>query len=162
MLKDQTQQFFQSLQDTICLRLESADGKEHFREDVWKHHDEGQQPDAQGGGRTRVMENGAIFEKAGVSFSAINSKLTGRLADALAVLPQRTFATGISIIIHPFSPMIPAIHMNLRYLELEHGKAWFGGGIDLTPFYLFDEDARFFHQTLKKTCDKHDSSFYPR
>lgn len=155
MLNHQSQQFFQQLQDDICRQLESADGKEHFIEDIWQHHESG-------GGKTRVLQHGGVFEKAGVNFSAITSKLTGRLADALAVLPQKIFATGISLVIHPFSPMIPTTHMNLRYLELENGQAWFGGGIDLTPWYLFEEDARFFHQTLKTVCDKHDPEFYPR
>ncbi|TAK58890.1 MAG: oxygen-dependent coproporphyrinogen oxidase [Bacteroidetes bacterium] len=155
MLNHRSQQFFQSLQNEICLNLEAADGKEYFLEDIWKHHEEG-------GGTTRVLQQGAMFEKAGVNFSAITSKLTGKLADALAVLPQRIFASGISVIIHPESPMIPAGHMNLRYLELEDENAWFGGGIDLTPYYIFEEDARLFHSTLKRICDKHDVAFYPR
>ncbi len=154
MLKLQTQQFFQSLQDAICLRLESADGKAHFHEDLWQHHEEG-------GGKTRILQNGALIEKGGVSYSSITSKLTGRLADSLAVLPQKIFAAGTSLVIHPFSPMIPTTHMNLRYLELENGKAWFGGGIDLTPWYLFEEDVKEFHSTIKSVCDRHDSTFYP-
>jgi coproporphyrinogen III oxidase len=155
MLSHQSQQFFQQLQLEICRALEEADGKEHFKEDVWQHHESG-------GGKTRVLQNGGVFEKTGVNFSATTYKLTGRLADTFAVLPQKIFATGISLVIHPFSPMIPATHMNLRYLELENGQAWFGGGIDLTPFYLFEDDARFFHQTLKAVCDKHNTEFYPR
>ena len=76
--------------------------------------------------------------------------------------PQQLFATGISLVLHPSSPMIPAVHMNLRYLELANGDTWFGGGSDLTPYYLFEEDARHFHQTLKNVCDKHDKTSYLR
>lgn len=103
-----------------------------------------------------------MFEKAGVNFSAVHTDLNEKMASRMNVETQELFATGISLVLHPFSPMIPAVHMNLRYLELANGDAWFGGGIDLTPCYIFEEDARHFHHTLKTACDKHDRTWYPR
>lgn len=154
-LKETTQEFFRQLQDTLCKRLEEVDGREKFREDRWSH------PDG-GGGITRVIQHGAVFEKGGVNFSAVKSKLTESLAAKMNIAPQNIFATGVSLVLHPFSPMIPTVHMNLRYLELESGDAWFGGGTDLTPSYLFEDDARHFHQTLKSYCDKYNPEFYPK
>ena len=154
-LKISAQEYFKHLQDVICRSLETADGTSSFAEDNWTHAEHG-------GGRTRVLQNGSIFEKAGVNFSAVTSTLTRKLAERMQITPQPIFATGISIVLHPSSPMIPTVHMNLRYLELQHGDVWFGGGIDLTPYYFFEEDARHFHQTLKRACDKHDTTFYPR
>lgn len=154
-LKRRAELFFQNLQDRICAALESADGKGNFREDLWKHA-------SGGGGKTRVIEGGGIFEKAGVNFSATTSMLSDKLASRLSIEPQNIFATGISLVLHPVSPMIPTVHMNMRYLEPEKGDAWFGGGMDLTPNYLFDDDARHFHKTLKSVCDKHDKQYYPK
>ena len=153
--KEKIQNSFGLLQNTICSKLESIDGSARFREDVWKR-EEG------GGGKTRVMEEGAVFEKAGVNTSAVWGKLPERMAQRMDVEAGEFFATGISLVIHPRSPMVPTVHMNLRYFDMENGKSWFGGGTDLTPYYLFEEDVRHFHKTLKNACDKHDTTYYPQ
>jgi coproporphyrinogen III oxidase len=155
VLKEITQEFFSNLQDSLCQSIGDVDGKEQFREDLWTH------PEG-GGGKTRVIEHGAVFEKGGVNFSAVSSTMTESLAAKMNVQEQKIFATGISVVLHPLSPMIPTVHLNLRYLELESGDAWFGGGIDLTPWYLFEDDVQQFHQTLKHCCDKYNPAFYPK
>jgi len=144
---------FQQLQEKICQQLEMADGGGRFVEDLWER------PEG-GGGRTRVIK-GRVIEKGGVNFSAVH----GSMPDALAKnmnLPAGTdfFATGVSIVLHPHSPMAPIIHMNVRYFEAGNGRWWFGGGIDLTPHYVVPDDARFFHQQLKNTCDAFHPEFY--
>ncbi len=154
-VKHDARSYFEALQNTICSGLEAADGKERFREETWSHAEHG-------GGKTRILQNGAVIEKGGVNFSAVTTKLSVLLAARMNIQPQTLFAAGISLVIHPFSPMIPAIHMNLRYLEPEQGEPWFGGGIDLTPSYLFEEDAVYFHNTLKAVCDKHHAEYYPK
>ncbi|TAG64974.1 MAG: coproporphyrinogen III oxidase, partial [Runella slithyformis] len=156
MSKEQIATAFQDLQDQICGALEVADGLGRFREDAWQHH-------SGGGGRTRIIENGHIIEKGGVNFSGV----WGETSDALAKqmnLAQKAeyFATGVSIVQHPVSPMMPIIHMNIRYFELSTGACWFGGGIDLTPHYVVEADARWFHQQLKNTCDQHHADYYPK
>lgn len=153
MFKLRVQKYFEELQNTICSALTLADGKETFRRDRWSHAESG-------GGETRVLQSGAIFEKAGVNFSAIEAVPNAATAAGLNIQPQRAFATGISLILHPSSPMIPTVHMNLRFLELANGDAWFGGGIDLTPYYLWQEDVKHFHRVLKDVCDKHDATYY--
>lgn len=153
--KIHAQTYFEELQDSICNALERADGKARFNEDTWKHREEG-------GGKTRVLERGNIFEKAGVNTSAVNGTLSETIAHRLNVAPQRFFATGISLVLHPDSPMIPTVHANFRYLELADGQSWFGGGADLTPYYLFEEDARHFHAVWKRVCDWHDGTYYPK
>jgi len=155
LLRTQTQDYFKFLQDRICKNLETVDGTSRFSEDSWSHQNGG-------GGRSRVLQNGGVFEKAGVNYSAVDSILSGRMAERMNVQPQSIFATGISLVLHPFSPMIPTVHMNLRYLELANGDAWFGGGMDLTPYYLFDDDAKHFHRTVKTVCDKYDPDRYLR
>lgn len=149
------QHSFESLQDQICNTLVSIDGGARFREDVW-HREEG------GGGKTRVIEGGYVFEKAGVNTSAVWGQLSGRMAQRMEIDTGEFFATGISLVIHPRNPMVPTIHMNLRYFDMENGDSWFGGGTDLTPSYIFEDDARHFHATLKSACDKHDAGYYPR
>ena len=154
-MKTKTQTYFQQLQNTICKKLEEVDVKEKFLEDVWQHSESG-------GGKTRVIQNGSIFEKAGINFSAITSSLSESFAKKLNVAPQKIFATGVSLVIHPYSPFIPTTHLNVRFLQLENGESWFGGGMDLTPYYLYEDDAKHFHSVLKNVCDKHDASFYQR
>ena len=151
--RHQSKVYFEQLQSHICSKLEAVDGKTKFKEENWSHREDG-------GGRTRVLEHGNVFEKAGVNYSAVMSALTETLAARMNVKPQNIFATGLSLVLHPFSPMVPAVHLNLRYLELANGDAWFGGGSDLTPYYLFEDDVRHFHSTLKTVCDRHDPSFY--
>jgi coproporphyrinogen III oxidase len=150
------------LQDTICAALEQADGKTNFIEDKWTR-EEG------GGGRSRIIADGAVIEKGGVGFSAVHGPtptfLTKESEHAVSqgIKNDSTFfATGVSIVIHPQSPMVPIIHMNIRYFETSDGVKWLGGGIDLTPHYVNTEDARLFHQTLKTVCDKHDPAYYPK
>lgn len=154
-LKLQTQEFFAALQDKICLALEAADGEARFREDLWERA-------GGGGGRTRVMENGAVFEKAGVNFSAVEGTLPEEFAQKLGGGDAREFfATGVSLVLHPLNPYVPTVHANFRYLE--RGDAgWFGGGADLTPYYPFREDVVHFHRTLKQACDRHDAADYPK
>lgn len=147
--------YFEKLQDTICTELESADGLGRFREDLWQRHEGG-------GGRTRVLEDGNVFEKAGVNTSAVWGTMPEKMARRMNVASIPFFATGISLVIHPRNPMVPTVHMNLRYFEMEDGKSWFGGGTDLTPYYLFSDDVIHFHTTLKSACDRHDPGYYPR
>jgi coproporphyrinogen III oxidase len=154
--------WLKSLQDDICSSLEKEDGLAKFKEENWLR-EEG------GGGRSRVIENGNVIEKGGVMFSAVSGKTPDFLfkekehsVSNQSASETTFFATGISIVIHPQSPLVPIIHMNIRYFEMSNGTKWLGGGIDLTPHYIIDEDARFFHQQLKTVCDKHDSSYYPK
>lgn len=160
--KETITEWLRSLQDNICQSLESEDGLSKFKEENWTR-EEG------GGGRSRVIENGNVIEKGGVMFSAVSGKTPDFLfkekehsiSDST---PQETtfFATGVSIVIHPQSPLVPIIHMNIRYFEMSNGTKWLGGGIDLTPHYIVDEDAQFFHQQLKTVCDKHHETYYPK
>lgn len=152
--KEEISEWFQGLQSRICFALEEVDGKAKFESDQWDRP-------GGGGGHTRVIRNGSIFEKGGVNFSAVWGPTPDAILQALQVEEGNFFATGVSIVIHPTSPLIPIIHMNIRYFEMSNGNWWFGGGIDLTPIYIVPEDARFFHQSLKNTCDSFDSSFYP-
>jgi len=145
---------FKSLQDDICAQLEQADGQGKFQEDLWERP-------GGGGGRSRVIL-GQHIEKGGVNFSAVHGVLPDKIKAALKVEQGNFFATGVSIVLHPKHPLVPIIHMNVRYFELEGETWWFGGGIDLTPHYVDESDARFFHQTLKSTCDNHHADYYPK
>jgi coproporphyrinogen III oxidase len=153
---------YQAIQDEICRALEAVDGKAKFEEELW-------QRDGGGGGRTRVIQNGNVFEKGGVNFSAVDGELPEVMKKALKVNSDDFFATGVSIVIHPNHPLVPIIHMNIRYFEMpstfSEGKEpvrWFGGGIDLTPHYVVEDDAKFFHNSLKATCDKYNAGFYDK
>ncbi|PIB34349.1 coproporphyrinogen III oxidase [Reichenbachiella sp. 5M10] len=147
--------WFKKLQDDICTQIESTDQKGAFEQDLW------QRPQG-GGGRTRILRNGNIIEKGGVNFSAVEGPTPQKILDALQLDQADFYATGVSIVMHPRSPRVPIIHMNVRYFEMSNGVSWFGGGIDLTPHYVVDEDAHYFHQQLKTTCDQHDPSYYPQ
>lgn len=147
------QSFFEDLQDRICHGLEELDGTGQFHQDKWER------PEG-GGGRSRVIL-GAKIEKGGVNFSAVEGKLPERISKALDLPPTDFYATGVSIVLHPKNPHVPIIHMNVRYFETSVGKYWFGGGIDVTPHYIYDADAVFFHQYLKEVGDKHDAAYYP-
>lgn len=155
MFKEEVAEKYQKIQDEICKGLEIADGKGIFEEEIWSR-------DGGGGGRTRIMQNGNIIEKGGVNFSAVHGKLPEAIKKAFKVEEDEFFATGVSIVIHPNHPMVPIIHMNIRYFELNEETRWFGGGIDLTPHYVFEHDARFFHHKLKETCDLHHPDFYKK
>ncbi len=145
---------FQALQDAICQQLETADGQGVFSEDLWTRVEGG-------GGRSRVME-GQVIEKGGVMFSAVHGLLPEAVARNMQLPATDFFATGVSIVLHPHSPMVPIIHLNIRYFETGTGRWWFGGGIDLTPHYVVPEDARFFHRQLKASCDRFHPAFYSR
>jgi coproporphyrinogen III oxidase len=160
--KEQIAAGYRAIQDEICAALELTDGKAHFEEEQWER-------DGGGGGRTRIIQNGNIFEKGGVNFSAVHGQLPDAVKKALKVEQDDFFATGVSIVIHPNHPMVPIIHMNIRYFEMPSsfgdGKEpvrWFGGGIDLTPHYIFEDDARYFHAYLKSVCDSFSNDFYRR
>lgn len=147
--------FFKGLQDEICTALEEADTLAKFQEEVWER-------DGGGGGRSRIIAEGKIIEKGGVGFSAVHGETPEKILNALKLEKSDFFATGVSIVIHPRSPMVPIIHMNVRYFEMSNGTWWFGGGIDLTPHYVDEADAKYFHTTLKKVCDHHDDSYYAK
>lgn len=139
--------YFQELQDRICGALARADGGATFREDTW------QRPGG-GGGRSRVLENGAVFEKGGVNFSEVHGEFSPEFAKQMPGDGLHFTAAGVSLVIHPRSPLVPTVHANFRYLT--HGsKAWFGGGGDLTPYYPFKEDVVHFHKVWKRACDAH-------
>ncbi|MCS7004578.1 MAG: oxygen-dependent coproporphyrinogen oxidase [Cytophagales bacterium] len=147
--------WFESLQANICHALEQADGGASFQEDIWQRAEGG-------GGKTRVIQNGNILEKGGVLFSAVFGKAPQQILSRFQLENANFFATGVSIVLHPKNPMVPIIHMNVRYFELSDGQWWLGGGIDLTPHYVFLEDAIFFHTELKKVCDKWHKEYYPK
>jgi coproporphyrinogen III oxidase len=160
--KEQISADYQLIQDEICAALEQVDGKAKFEEEKWER-------EGGGGGRTRIIQNGNIFEKGGVNFSAVHGQLPSSIKKSLQIEQDDFFATGISIVIHPNHPMVPIIHMNIRYFEMPSSFAegrqpvrWFGGGIDLTPHYVIDDDARFFHQYLRSVCDSYYHDFYHR
>ena len=153
MLRDKIVLAYQKIQDEICESLATADGKGRFEEEVWER-------EGGGGGRTRVFQHGDVIEKGGVNFSAVYGKLPEAVKKAFKVDNDEFFACGVSIVIHPINPFVPIIHMNIRYFEMDEQTRWFGGGIDLTPHYVIDTDARYFHHILKQTCDEFDASFY--
>ncbi|MEJ2902618.1 oxygen-dependent coproporphyrinogen oxidase [Pedobacter panaciterrae] len=155
VFKDRVVAAYQQIQDQICKSLELADGKAKFEEEIWNR-------DGGGGGRTRIMQHGDVIEKGGVNFSAVHGKLPESVRKAFKVDSEDFFATGVSIVMHPNNPFVPIIHMNIRYFEMDNETRWFGGGIDLTPHYIIDTDARYFHHLLKQTCDEFDTSFYPK
>ena len=157
----QVKAFLLSLQENICQQLAAADGKAQFAEDEWVR-EEG------GGGRSRVLTQGAVFEQAGVNFSHVHGATLP--ASATAHRPElagRSFqAMGVSLVIHPLSPYIPTSHANVRFFIAEKaGEApvwWFGGGFDLTPFYGFEEDARHWHLTAQQLCQPFGEDVYPQ
>jgi coproporphyrinogen III oxidase len=157
-MKNKFYKYILNLQDQITAGLEKVDGEAKFREDLWER------PEG-GGGRTRVIENGAVFEKGGVNISEVHGPLAPAMQLYFKVGEVDFFACGLSLVLHPKNPMVPTVHANWRYFEMydKQGNTidqWFGGGQDLTPYYLFEEDAIHFHQICKKACDKHDPDFY--
>ncbi len=153
--KTRVSQLMRQLQDEICQGLQQLDGEGTFAEDTWER------PEG-GGGRSRVIRDGGVFEQGGVNFSEVwGSHLPPSI---LAQRPEaeghQFYATGTSMVLHPRNPYVPTVHLNYRYFEA--GPVWwFGGGIDLTPYYPFAEDAAHFHCTLKQTCDAHLPEYYP-
>ena len=159
-MKDKFYEYIQILQDRITSKLEAVDGVAQFQEDIWKRTEGG-------GGRTRVIENGHVFEKGGVNISAVHGQLPKTMQQYFGVADANFFACGLSLVLHPKNPMVPTVHANWRYFEMYDAignivDQWFGGGQDLTPYYLFDEDAKHFHQVCKTACDIHNAEFYPK
>ena len=159
-MREQFVSYIKNLQDQITAKLEAIDGKATFKEDLWQR-EEG------GGGRTRVIENGNVIEKGGVNISEVHGPLAPAMQQYFKVGDVDFFACGLSLVIHPKNPYAPTVHANWRYFEMldKAGNlvdSWFGGGQDLTPYYLFEEDAQHFHQTCKTACDAHDAAFYPQ
>jgi coproporphyrinogen III oxidase len=153
--------FLLGLQDEICAGLERLDGQQRFTEEEWDR------PQG-GGGRTRVMAEGAVFEQAGVNFSHVHgTQLPPSATASRPELAGRGFeAMGVSLVIHPNNPYVPTSHANVRFFiaekEGEDPIWWFGGGYDLTPYYGFEEDCRGWHETAKKACDPFGDDLYPR
>lgn len=159
--KEQIAEDYRLIQDEICAGLEALDGEAKFEQEIWER-------DGGGGGRTRVLQNGNILEKGGVNFSAVHGELPEAVKKAFKAESDEFFATGVSIVMHPNHPMVPIIHMNIRYFEMPGNSAgeepirWFGGGIDVTPHYVFEDDARFFHNYIKSVCDQFNTDFYTK
>lgn len=148
------------LQDAICNALVQCDGKGQFKEEKWER-------DGGGGGITRILVNGNVFEKGGVNTSVVYGDVTDKMSRELNMNGKKWFACGLSLVIHPLNPFVPTVHCNYRMFELYNEKdevtdRWFGGGTDLTPYYLFEEDARHFHQTYKNICDCFDETCYAK
>lgn len=152
--KETITEWFKGLQDHICHEIEALEATAQFKEDVWERP-------GGGGGRSRILE-GSVIEKGGVNFSAVHGPTPEKILKALGLEQSDFFATGVSIVMHPTNPHVPIIHMNVRYFEMSNGTKWFGGGIDLTPHYITEEQAAYFHASLRSVCDKHDSSYYPK
>ncbi len=153
MFRVKVEAFMRQFQADLCQALESADAGASFQSDVWEH-------EGGGGGNSRIIENGNVLEKGGVNFSAVEGELSPAFLQMLQMPDPAYFATGVSVVMHPHSPMVPITHMNVRYFEAGNGQAWFGGGIDLTPIYLDKQQARSFHEQLKEVCDKHNPTYY--
>jgi coproporphyrinogen III oxidase len=153
-LREDFAAFLAALQEDICGTLEGLDGSARFGRDPWERP-------GGGGGLTRVLQEGAVLEKAGVGFSHVHGELPEAFARRLQGDGRAFAAVGLSLVLHPRSPMIPTTHANFRFIR-QGSKGWFGGGTDLTPYYLFEEDAAHFHRTLRAACDRHDPSYYPR
>jgi coproporphyrinogen III oxidase len=153
MLAASADAFFRSLQTTICDALSTEDGSA-FKGDSWERP-------GGGGGLTRVLADGGVFEKAGVNTSTVHGEMRPELAAQLPGDGTKFFACGISLVLHPKNPYVPTVHANFRCLS--RGAAlWFGGGADLTPYYPEREDVVHFHRTWRDVCDRHDPSFYTR
>lgn len=158
---DSIKSYLLGLQDSICQKLEAADGKATFAEDAWERQEGG-------GGRSRVMTDGAVFEKGGVNFSHVHGvSMPGSATAHRPELAGRSFeAMGVSLVMHPHNPYVPTSHANVRFFCAQKEGAepiwWFGGGYDLTPYYGNDEDCQHWHQTAKNACDPFGDDIYPR
>ena len=159
-IKESFSNYIISLQNSICSALEKIDGKAVFVEDKWER------PEG-GGGISRIISDGNVFEKGGVNISMVFGKLPETMQQAFSVSESNFFACGLSLVIHPINPFVPTIHANWRYFEMYDATgitidSWFGGGTDLTPYYIFEEDGRHFHTVLKNTLDKFDKQLYKK
>ncbi|MFI5304641.1 MAG: oxygen-dependent coproporphyrinogen oxidase [Nitrospiria bacterium] len=151
-LRIEAEKYFLDLRDRICLKFEEIDSGGSFQRTNWQRE--------KGGGGVISLMKGKVFEKVGVNCSTVFGELDSEFGKKLPGYQQYFFATGISLVAHLFNPMVPAVHMNLRFIETDH--PWFGGGTDMTPYFPFEEDTRDFHQALKTACDKHDPRYYPK
>ena len=164
------EEMIKTRQRHIVSELEKLDPGHRFREDTWTRP-------TGGGGISCVLQDGSVFEKAGVNTSIVYGTLPRPAIEKMRVNHKALdpsveslefFAAGLSMVLHPCNPMAPTVHLNYRYFETMDRSSgectawWFGGGTDLTPSYLFDEDAIHFHRTIKAACDKHDRGYYPR
>ena len=149
--REQIAEHFREIQDRVVGALARIDPRP-FREDRWDRP-------GGGGGRTRVLEGGEVLERAGVNFSEVHGELSPQFAATLPGDGLAFYATGVSLVLHPRNPFAPTVHANFRYFE-KGTVSWFGGGSDLTPSYLFDEDALHFHAVLRAACDRHDPRYY--
>jgi len=160
IIKEAFHQYLLHLQEVICKALERVDGKAVFNIDEWIR------PEG-GGGVSCVIANGNVFEKGGVNTSAVFGKLPEAMQQAFGVGESQFFACGLSLVIHPLNPYVPTVHANWRYFELYNDEfvkidRWFGGGSDLTPYYVFPEDGQHFHSTLKNAMDPFGEEWYPK
>mmetsp|Transcript_10643 Transcript_10643/g.36091 ORF Transcript_10643/g.36091 Transcript_10643/m.36091 type:complete len:305 (-) Transcript_10643:72-986(-) len=161
------EQLCREFQNSICSAIEEVDGEATFLTDAWVRP-------GGGGGISRVLSNGRVFEKAGVNLSVVYGSMpqealraaTERGVDRAKGLEPGArvpfFACGLSSVMHPKNPHQPTLHFNYRYFETDGGVWWFGGGTDITPSYLDEDDMKLFHGTLKEVCDSHDPEYYPR
>ncbi|MDA0729536.1 MAG: oxygen-dependent coproporphyrinogen oxidase [Bacteroidetes bacterium] len=149
---------FRQLQDTLCeglVRLEQSCNGSGFVEDAWERP-------GGGGGRTRVLSEGAVWERGGVNFSDVHGEVSRGLAEQLGTTASSFMASGVSLVLHPQNPWVPIVHMNVRHFALSDGTQWFGGGIDLTPHYVVPTQAGAFHRVLREVCDAHVVADYNR
>lgn len=146
-MRDRATAYFRDLQDRIVQELTRLDGRGQFREDAW-------QREGGGGGRSRVLTEGEVFEKAGVGFSEVYGELSPDFAKQLPGEGLQFIATGVSLVLHPRNPYIPTVHANFRFIT-KGDEWWFGGGADLTPYYPFLDDVVGFHRVWKEVCDRH-------
>ena len=153
-MKRRASDWFSDLQGRICTALEAFEPEVRFRSDVWTRP-------GGGGGHTRVIEGGALFEKGGVNTSEVHGELPADFAKTLPGDGTAFWAAGVSLVIHPRNPHVPTVHANFRMIQ-QGQTAWFGGGADLTPYYPHEADAAHFHRSFKGACDLHDDGFYPR
>lgn len=144
---------YRDLQERLCQAIETIDGLSRFASDTWERP-------GGGGGTTRILTGDGAIEKAAVNVSAVWGTPPERLADGMAAGASEFFATGLSMIVHPSNPHAPTFHANIRYFETDT-SAWFGGGADLTPYYLYEDDAHRFHRVLKEVCARHPVADYP-
>ena len=157
MMRERMEALALRTQEDVCAALATLDGGT-FTETRWDR-------DGGGGGRSRLLQDGVVLEKAGVGVSVVHGELTPEAAASMRAtrwIPDdlRFFATGVSMVVHPRNPYCPTFHANFRYFDVG-GRGWFGGGADLTPSYLFEDDARHFHGTFKAACDRHDPAYWP-
>lgn len=154
MNRIEIERWYRAFQSSFAGGIEQFDGAASFVSDLWERP-------GGGGGDTRILSDGGHIEKAAVNFSAVWGDTPPRLSEQMAGAGETFYATGVSIIVHPRNPHAPTFHANMRYFETDKGNAWFGGGADLTPYYLYVEDAEHFHRTLRGSCERHQVADYP-